>query len=105
MGETNIAFVLREFTDILFLTHHVTESWASSFESSVICSIELPDRDRVVSSANMSSIDFLISRGRSLINIKKRSGPKTDPFATPDDMSFEVNSSPEIETVWDLNSK
>ena len=76
MDKTNIAFVLGEFTDILFLTNHVTTSWASSFKSSVTCSTELLDRDRVVSSANMSRIGVLISRGRSLMNIKKRSGPK-----------------------------
>ena len=58
MDETNIAFILGESTDVLFLTHHVTAYWGPSFKSSVTCSSELPDRDRIVSSTNMSMIDF-----------------------------------------------
>ena len=35
------------------------------------------------SSANRRTDDLILS-GRSLINIKKRTGPKTDPCGTPD---------------------
>ena len=58
------AFVLEIFIDILFFTHQFTESWPSSFDSSVTFSTHMPDLDIVVSSPNLSRIDFLISRGR-----------------------------------------
>ena len=38
---------------------------------------------KIQSSAKRRTDDLILS-GRSLINIKKRTGPKTDPWGTPD---------------------
>ena len=51
-------------------------------------SIEWLDIPTVVSSANMSAQVLVRERGRSFTSIRKRIGPMTDPWGTPEITSF-----------------
>ena len=86
------------FTVILFLLHQFTADTISLFSSSAISAAEVPVMVMVASFAKKSIRDLLISRARSLIYIRKRRGPKTDPCSTPEDMCIGLDNFPAIET-------
>ena len=61
-----------------------------------------PDNWNVVSSAN-NSVRKFVAFGKSFINSKKRSGPKTEPWGTPQVIFLLADSMPFIETNCSLS--
>ena len=66
----------------LFVISHSYTFLSSLFASDCKCDMSLDSKLRKVSSANRVT-ENLVALGRSLINIRKSRGPKTEPWGTP----------------------
>ena len=90
LDEIYISLVLETFNDVLFELHQ-GKTFCKSVtvvKVSTNVSIEWLDVPIVVSLANMSAQVLVCERGRSFTKIRKRIGPRTDPWGTPEITSF-----------------
>ena len=95
---------LVEFIDMLFCLHQVS-TWDKSYERVVSTSSkDLLCTDKVVFSANMSGIEFdnESGSGRSLMWIKNKIGPRTEPWGTLAVTSPGFDCSPDMQVIWVL---
>ena len=77
---------------VCWLQARLLVNFASSVLTILITSsIFLPSMKTLVSSANRIENNLSDTLGRSLMQIKKNSGPKTDPCGTPQVTVFEVD--------------
>ena len=81
----SIFFVFAGYRIMALLSHQSDASFMLLSSSFWTVSVSLSDVFSEVSSANMSQLTLLlvICRGRSLIKIENRSGPKIDPWEIP----------------------
>ena len=87
---------IMKFDFFIFNVSLLTASQTVNFASSVLripitSLIFLPSMKTLVSSANRIENNLSDTLGRSLMQIKKNSGPKTDPCGTPQVTDFEVD--------------
>ena len=87
---------IMKFDFLIFNVSLLAASQTVNFASSVLripitSSILLPSMKSLVSSANRIENNLSDTLGRSLMQIKKNSGPKTDPCGTPQVTVFEVD--------------
>ena len=87
---------IMKFVFFIFNVSFLAASQTVNFASSVLripitSSICLPSMKTLVSSANRIENNLSDTLGRSLMQIKKNSGPKTDPCGTPQVIFFEVD--------------
>ena len=75
-------FVFLSFNVSLFALNQTAAFLSSEFAKSNICSRSGPDTWNVVSSAN-KRVKNSVALGKSFIKIKNKSGPKTEPWGTP----------------------
>ena len=83
--DTSIDLVFFAFKNILFSIAHLSILFRSCV---IVCfkvvkSFHFEQESNVVSSAYISIVELIISRGMSFTKSRKRSGPKTEPWGTP----------------------
>ena len=83
LGLNSSISVLRVFKDILLPLSHVVRRFKSWLICSFIFFKELPTSSKLVSSAKWYTLLNFMACFRSLMYIKKSSGPKTEPCGTP----------------------
>ena len=88
LDEIYISLVLETFNDMLFELHQDKTFCKSVVTVSTNVSIEWLDVPIVVSSVNTSAEVLVSERGRSFTQIRKRIGPRTDHWGTPEITSF-----------------
>ena len=97
------------FDNLVFLTFNVSLfalNQTADFSSSEFAILKIlvrsrPDTWKVVSSAK-SSVKKSVALGRSFMNNRKRSGPKTEPWGTPHLIIFFSDSVPFMQTNCSL---
>ena len=92
LDEINIAFVLRILAIMSFLSHHSWNLFKSALRRFVRCRTEGSEEERVASSAKKSNAQHVMDNGKSLIYTRNRTGPRTDPWGTPAEISFGSDS-------------
>ena len=90
--QMNIKCVLGQLMSNLLNLHHSTNGARTRLKSAIKQSISLADLYKVVSSANSLQPTSLRKNGKSLIKIKKNSGPRADPCGTPSLVDFDKTS-------------
>ena len=93
-----INYVLLQFKDILFANSHLYNNFRSMLTCFCIVLKDLTILRRLVSSAKWYTLLYLIALCRSLIYVKNRRGPSTDPCGTPCGTDIILDSNPSIET-------
>jgi hypothetical protein len=93
--------VLDVLSHILFALNHIANFCISELNLSMSCGRDGPDVNPVVSSANRKDFSS-VDRGRSLIYIKNRIGPRILPCSTEILMLHGSDRLPSMSTTWVL---